>query len=633
MVAVELSPEPEHLPSLEQQIAAAYSLGSNDTVEVLSLPITGGRISVSFAGETGEGELVRQAAGAGELGLFAGQRASFVLDLTADGAALLWQALETGTALLHVRYDLSFEHILGDIELRVWCDSKRSYDLAEELGASGPLTPANLRHLLVQQHLAGLEIHSEQPLTAKQREPLERIGQKLLDAALSEAFFVSTPTGGDTQAPLKPYNPGVETRLNHRFSQSYPVEQHAVLNGSIALKVDEEQQKARVHLIDLDGGFFKVMQVQVYCKADFEADPIDKVRVILEYDQVGPWGHVRTTKDCLFNRSTVFDSFRTPLAGPNLRGYRYRIEVYYDGQAEPFVLDHPEEQTDALVIDVERLGILSVRMQLRDVTFSAVRFATVELEYPDLDVSVKKILDGEKPEAVWKLVVRETPKPYRYRITWVTHDDRRLQEEWTESSRPTLLLDAPIELSAKVGVQIMAAGDFTGLAQILLELETIPPQNGALQQLSFDGPGQAAEWTVPRAEDGRLRYRTRQSFVYVDGRVREMPWQEETNPILVVSNPLRFVVSVLPKLLDIGGSVRLALLDLSYHPDDPVHRQSRTLVLRERDAKPNWALDLVSPEQRHYSYRLTLIGADDERTTSAWEESKAQILVLQPIHS
>jgi hypothetical protein len=252
----------------------------------------------------------------------------------------------------------------------------------------------------------------------------------------------------------------------------------------------------------------------------------------------------------------------------------------------------------------------------------------VDLEYPPLGLTHRLILDGETPAGLWQAVTREqTPEPFRYRVAWLAADGRRVEEDWRTSTRSEIALDAPASLVATARVQLVAAGDFSGLAQILVDLETEGDGRLHQAQLAFTAAGESQMWEAPGAASG-FRYRSRFTLVGGDGAVRVLPWIDQDAPVLVVRDPLCFEVRPVARLLDLGGSLSLALLALEPLDSDGADRT--TLILRHRDEETSWSFRLASPDRHRYRWQLTLIPKQGARTTTPWQEAEAGVLVLRP---
>ena len=621
-VTVDLAPSRDERAELLLGIEAAISPETHAAIEIRSMPFVEGNVELSVAGETDGGELVTRVAGDGPARLSGAQRATFAVELSADGAALLWQAIERGIDLVHARYDLVFEHRLDDIELRVWCDARTSHKTLSARHAAGAIDPRKVRELLTTERLAGVELTSPRPLDPAHRAELERVGQTVLDAALASALFTS-------EGQLRPYDSVLETTLNHTFTQSYPVRQHAVLETVLSLG-PRDRLGDRVRRLDLDGGFFRVLEVKIYCTVDFEADPIDKIRLRIVYDEIGPSGPVTRTGEFVFQGTGEVHTFRTELAAPDKRSYRYDVEVFYRQPVQPARFSYGPVEGDAIVLDLDGLGVLDVALNLRDVSFDIVDKAVVELEHPADALSHRIILDGEHLSERWRAIIASGRRDWRYRVSWLTTDNRRLEMPWESSTARAIALDAPATLVQKARVTLVAAGDFSGVAQIIADLRLTSGGDPAEGQLTFTQPGETRVWEPHVLDRAAFRYQIQRTLVLADGVRRTLPWSDEDRPVLIVRNELQFNVQIVARLLDLGSAWQLATVALEYVDEPENIHERQTFLLRNRSDEPHWAFRIGAPERRRYRFQLTLI-AQGSRVVVPWREAEEEILVLEPV--
>jgi hypothetical protein len=97
----------------------------------------------------------------------------------------------------------------------------------------------------------------------------------------------------------------------------------------------------------------------------------------------------------------------------------------------------------------------------------------------------------------------------------------------------------------------------------------------------------------------------------------------------VVRDLLRFDLLVIPRHLDLGGSLSLALLALEFEDAAAALAEQTTLVLKDRGEEPRWSFRLAAPDRHRYRYQLTLV-AGSTRTATPWQEAEDAILVLRP---
>ncbi|MEM7052234.1 MAG: hypothetical protein AAF604_21385 [Acidobacteriota bacterium] len=602
-------------------------------IEILPVPFQEGRVELSFAGEratTADGELIRHLAGSGPARLSGHQSASFLVELNADGAALLAEAIDSGTNLFELRYDLAFAHRLDGVELRVWCDSERAQGVIAEARRAGPLVLPELRQSLTERHLAGTEIVTTEPLDGAHRSALEALATEVLDQALAASF---TTSDGDLDGHAA-------ARLNFTLTQSYPVFQPIALQAPLRFDDPRFAPAAfaqTIRRVEAEGGFFDLLEVQVLTTVDFSQEAIDKVKVTLTYDHTAPGGErIHRQSELVLQAGRTSGHFRTDLAAPDRRSISYQVEVHFEGGAPPLHFSEGPLDTTIVVLDLDACGVVAVDAELRDVPFDRVSGAVVDLAYgnPPL-ASHRLVLDEGRPTGRWRPVLGaalDDDGGLRWKAAWLGRDGRRIEGEWRAAPQGRLLLDAPAELSRRTEIELLAAGDFTDLEQILVDLEPVSDESGTPHQLAFREPGEGKVWRPSAATlDTPFRYRVRQSLVLADGRVETMPTIESDRRLFVVRDAWRREVRVLARLLALGSAWRLALLTLERgivsSDEAPATADRKTLVLRQPEDRPTWSFRASDPD---YSYRLTLVPPTGERLISPWITARDEVLVLKP---
>lgn len=633
-LTVDLSLAEPEWQALAVEVAAAYGFETPEQVELRSLPFKSGTVDLTYAAESDGGEFTNAMAGSGPARLAGSQSATFVVDLNADGAALLWDAIERNVDLFHARFDFVFDHRLADTRLRIWCDAKKSHEAIGSLIVQGIADPATLRQRLTEQRLAGIEIESEQPLTPEHQAALEKVGHELLVTALASTLFEpqAADTGSIDSLRLRPFSDSMEAMLNVTFSESFPLEQHAVIESVLRLGRTREQMGDHLRQMEIDGGFFRVMEVQIQCTIDFGSDLISKVKVTVEYTGTSSTGSIFRKGEFVFQGGAAVQTFRTDLASPDQTHYVYSVDVYYRGNQTPLHLTYPPTNANVIVLDLDGLGILSVKAELRDVPLSLVEAVVVDFEYAPENLSHRMILNGDQVEGEWQVVTQAPDRRYRYRADWVLRDGRRIEGEWQESTRKLIYLDAPSQVSRKARVQVISAGDFTALAQIIVDLRS-RAEPDVSHQLCFTRAGESQIWDPPVSTQTEFEYQYRRTLVCQDGSVDtlDQDWRTDSRPVLVVRDELRFEVQVVPRLLDLGQSLKFVLLELEFQDEAAGHQERNTFVVRTKDEQPRWSFRLGDPEKHMYRYRITPFTSQGERQPAGeWRMTADEVLVLRP---
>jgi hypothetical protein len=306
------------------------------------------------------------------------------------------------------------------------------------------------------------------------------------------------------------------------------------------------------------------------------------------------------------------------------------VVLYRDGTN----LTLPEVSDDQrlLILALDGLGVLDVEVQLGDVPFDTVREVIVDLEYPPRQLTQQMILDRTNSGGSWQAAVGEVEPPaLRWRATFLTADDRRIAGSWQSGVSTRLIIDAPPQVgTTSASVEILSAGDFTGIAQITVELR-LGPDDPAPAQLSFPAAGQTQSWS-PRIQPGSaIAYQARITVIRSDGVSRTFDWTDEDSTFLVVRDQSRFHVQVVPRLLDLGGAWSAAAVAFE-HADAAANLDERdTLVLRDRSTDGAWSFQIGSSGQHDYRYQLTLVPkAGGKRQVLPWQQAADEVLVLRP---
>lgn len=614
ILTVDLATSPDRAAVVRQGIAEHTDLAA-DAIEILPFPATAGSVTLSLGGEAGAGELAMRVMGNGPARLIGTERATFTIELSPDGAALLAQAIEDDLGVLEVRYDLGFEQCIEGARLRVWCDARRALDVLARGAAGGPVPQADAAVVISAQHAAGFEVLSDVALAPERQRALDDLGARLLAGVISDQLYARPDR-------LRDYDASLDARLNCTIDERAPLESHAVVAGALRIGGTAAARAQRIERIDLDGGFFKTLGVQVLCPVDFAAGPVDLVKVTLSYAA----GTIERSAQLVFRDAATVGTFRFDLASPDQTAYDYAVEVYYRSMTEPARFQRTGATGDLVVLDVGDLGVLRTTVVLGAVPFDLVRTAVVELAYPSRDLTETFVLDADHRTATWTAVVRETVGPVRYRASWLMASGERLAGAWAESASPRIVLDPP-PLGRAMQIQVVAAGDFAELTQIVVELHA-GTDAASDAQLAFTRAGEVQTWR-PRSTGGELRYRARQTMVYRDGTSGQLDWVDHTEPVLVVRDTLRFEVAIVARFLDLGQSLRLALLQLQ--PITPGgDGPAQSFVLRDRLAETTWRFRMDSPERHRYRYQLTLVPPHGDPRVLPWIESEDSVLVLRP---
>jgi hypothetical protein len=625
VVTIDLCPSDADRVQLKRDIAQQFNIdGGADAVALLPMPIVSGTVALAIAAESGgRGDFVNQVAGNGPAKLVGDEQAAFAIDLTKDGAAMLATAIQQKLAVVHVRYDLTFEYHLDGVQLHVWCDARRAQSTAAQQASSGAINSASLRTALVAAQAAGITITSDAPIPPDQETALQALGQQLLDAALA-----ATVVGPDGKS-ARPYASSIDATLNHTVTTSFGADQRAVVEALLPL-ADNPARSSRLVVIDLASGP-RSLDVTVLCPVDFTNGLIAAVHFSIVYDGTGPDGRpLHNAADVAFGAGNARFVFHT-LASAEQRQYRWQADVLYRDGSRATMPEVSSGDT-LLVLSVDGLGVLKVDVSLGDVPLDVVDHVVVDLDYPPRSLTHQLILDGVHAQDSWQVVIGDTPPDaLRWRPTFLASDGRRVEGDWRTGGAARVIVDAPPNLASTTAVQLVSAGDFSGLAQIIVDVAGATAASDTAQ-FTFSQPGQSARWS-PHVDPGApLAYRARFTIIGTDGTSRVIAWSAQDSPLLVVSDPsTTFRVQVVPKLLDLGGAWSAAVLTVE-HVDAAAAIDDRdTLVLRDRSVDATWSFRVSTPDEHAYRYQLTLVpNGGAERRALPWQDASDAVLVLRP---
>jgi hypothetical protein len=627
IVTTDLGPTPDERAQLKRDLAAKFQLDEK-TIELGPIPFVSGTVELAFAGETGAtaDDFTNRIAGNGPAKLLGNEQATFAIDLTADGAALLADALDKQLDVLKVRYDLTYEYHLDGVQLRVWCDAHKAAGTAQLQAAAGsPIDAKALRAGLEASHLAGIEITSETPVPDDQRLALTTLGEQLLEAALKQV--VIAPDGKSA----KPFSDSAQVTLNHTFTSSFAAPGRAIADSLLTLAAaDDPTREPRILKFDL-AAQARPLDITIVCPVDFEASLVRAVHFYLAYDGVMADGSpLLRTGDWLFKPGTPTRATFHSLASPESRRYRWHADVVYAGGITATL---PEVETDEtlLVLAFDGLGVLDVEVALGDVPLDAVMNVVVELQYPPKQLTHTVILDGAHATDRWQAVAGVVElATLKWRPTFVLAD-RRVTGEWRTGPSSgggggggRVIVSAPPDLvPPTTAVQLLAVGDFSGVAQILVELRTTT--DPSITELRFTQAGQQQIWKPRLGPDAALAYQARLTVVATDGRTRAFDWTAQDSSVFFVRDVSLFTVQIITRLLDIGGAWTSAFLQIE------AGDERETIPMRQRGADARFSFHVGSGGPHKYRYQLTLIPkGGNERRTLPWQDSEDEVLVLRP---
>lgn len=619
-VGVTASPPLADHDRLVSEIRSAFAVPAGTDVTLVPVPIGSGNVALSFAAETGPstGGSLAADIGGGPARQTGSDTTSFAVALTADGAALLSQALDDGLGLLYAQFDLLMPYVLDDVSLRVWCDVSAACLTAADLLAGGELSPARLVSALTERQLAGTSLSSARPLSADEDKALNDLASTVLADLLPGSLL-------DDSGKPRAYTADLEQRLNLTLTATYPASRGLNIGANLALPATPAVRESRVSVFDV-GADPLLARVEVSIAGDMAARGIADVGVRLDYQGTTASGApVRRTGEAVLRPAAPAAVLAFDLATADQRTVQPHIDVHFADGSAPYSFDMAPVDTGILVLDADALGVLVVDVVLGAIDPALGASAIVQFSYGTGTArDATRVLDLSAPAGRWVAVVREPPGPYRWRVSW-TAGATRLEGEWQTDTRHSLVLDAPLGLTPpKTTVTCISAGDFSALAAVIIELRLAPDAQVAV--LQFTRTDQTLTWTAVEAA-APFAYQARQTVILSTGAHSIGAWRDEVRTVLIVRDVLHLEVTLVARLLGLGTTARRAVAEIQ-GPDPAT--PSAAVVLTGPDDQPSCSLRLLDPADHQYSYRLTVSPVTGADRSSGWLSSSSSILVLQP---
>lgn len=695
-MSVELSISDQELQEIRKTLVAQLGPDANeetrkrisDQLKLSVVPIKKGVVTVGILGESGTapGEFLVNLVGAGKVGMSGKQRASFMAKLTMDGAVLLWKEMEKDLPAIVIGYELTFEHRVDAITMWVHCNASKAYSaiqtqwqhITDDASWSVTRTSNSTTYrysrdqtMSASDRLAIVARDAEASwvvvdpgtaaVTPESIDKLTQIGESMIKEFLATSFLEQVK-----EVKLDPAaEPTLETELASQDGKKYGhhsidyykckqvtadavasldhhVKTRQVLEQTEYLPNDlkgmlrgQKPDDFRVQ-IDLDTGWYRYLNVQLQCTADFAEDPVDLVKAHLAYHGQGPLGTVHKVQDFVFRKDSLPQYFATYLAADDQLTYTYDVEVFYKGNAQTYSYAGKSDET-VLVLDADRLGILRVDVQAGIIDWDRIKQAFVKMSYGSGRDSkaIEFILDSKQQTYRWvEVISKPVTEPYSYTVTFIDKNNQRWEMEPQSQRGPRLIINSDQQDSMEVAV-VPAGGLGSGgpLSQIVVALRYKDAEHDYFVDdiITLAKDGEMKLWSVPLRNKLLRRYEYRVTVFYTDSVVREDGWRSSDSNILAVGDPFGMRVQISPYLLKFpAGAWAFGTIWLSF--DDPqaqIHAE-KTLEITDFSKPLSWRFRLGAPDRHTYRYQLTLYKPDGTSVQLPPAEESKEILVLLP---
>jgi hypothetical protein len=636
-------------------------------VDVSLVPFLDGSVSVAVAGETGvEGEgaeFVKGAVGTGKVSGIGQNRKAVMVKLTQAGAALMSQLEQIRTLPINVQYDLSFEHRLLGVTMRVWCDINSSYTLIQEVvhntdeyddGYFG-MSENHVRidkitsvtETLTRNKTAGVDvIPATSEVEPETLASLEKFGFDMLNKEIEKALQASPPPAEIDRTYLESYISNFDNNFNFSLDRYMVLVRNFRPSANVSNVFREGDFDEMVAFIDLRTAFFTFLKIPVRVNADFSRLPLDSVTVTITYtrQRFGGGGREVVTESFNFiDGSTIqtFLAYANTLADVS---YDWEATVHYKGSNEIYKFGEKRARDEFLVIDVGTLGMIQVDVGLGLVNLDSFPAAKVGFRYHSsalrrtLERDFK--LDKNEETALWMEAVHEVPRNgYEYKVDWLRKDGDILPGEWTRSTSSRLRMDAPVPDQLKVVV--ICSGNFKDgsepISQVAVSLVYRDPENNYNEegQLVFSDDKQQQPWVVDLRNPQLRDYQYKYMIIYKDGLVRQVPeggeWLTGDPGFITVGEKYLLRVEVLPALQTYPDHGKIVQVDFTYTDSaNNINERDTLIFTKEDNAKKTWRVRGVPGGPKLYTYQIRYFSTTGDVIELPSVTQDAEALVLPP---
>jgi len=637
-------------------------------VDLSYVPFLEGKVSVAVAGEAGDGgagnEFVRTMVGAGKVSGIGNNRKAVMVKLSQDGAALMSSIENLRTLPINVQYELSFEHRLQGVSMRVWLDMDSSYVLIQEtlhqdkefddgyLGLSENHVSidkvTHVTEILTRNKTAGVTVIPQtSEIDDETLVQLEKFGFDMLNKEMEKALQASPPPAELDRTYLESFVAIYGQSFNFSLDRRMVLVRNHTVSANVGNVFQGGNLAEMIAFVDLRIGFFTFLKVPIRVNADFSKLPVDSVTVTVIYERQRFDGSGREERVDSFN-FTDGSTIQTFLAYANRLDdvtYDWSATVHYKGEHRNFTFNRKGVKDNFLVVDVGSLGMLQVDMGLGLVNIEKFPAARVSVRYRSqalgqmLEQSF--LLNKEKQSVSWTEVIHETmsPEGYEYKVDWLNAGGEVVQGEWQRSTASRQRFDAPVLGSFEIAVT--PSGNFKdgndALSTIGVSLRYRDEENHYTEEgrLVFTDEKQQQTWTVEMLNPDLRDYEYRYSLIYKDGVVKEVPedggWLKGQPGFLTVGEKYTLEVELFPTLLTYPDHAKLVQVNLIYSdPANSVRSVDSFVFTKETSQPKTWRVRGVPGGPKTYTAEIAYFSAAGDVITVPPSVREAEVLVLPP---
>lgn len=578
-------------------------------------------------------------------------RATFALDLTAEGAALVEQAARGGHVPVGVTYALRMPGLLPALHAKVRMDYARIYDrFAGSIGFEYYVRVALdaelawlVEHGLIEIEITELSSEEDHRWQRRMVEELvrQRVAQDFFHTAMPEA-----PTAGQGGALARllgsilggddPTASSAMFVVKLKYQRSEELRAFELeWNGRAAVELVhtcagiladqwEEGETPRVREIDTDDDFFDHLRVTIRPAIDFASHP----------DLLGLVVHVAHGDD---RSSFAFSPdaqapqvFSDAMTGALDDRYAWSLELSFDdvhGHGPTAIRVGPfESRSRQLVVQPQdHFRARAVRLVAGPLVAGAVTGFHVSLAVPGTDIRGQLVLDASTPEVVWR--ARQPAGrgriPIEVKVDWL--DGRGVPQPgaWHELEGDHLVALGPYR--DVLEVRVLPNLDWQRVLWGELSVRYRDGEHVFEQALRFDptSPREPVAVRIPLLDPERRAFEVSRLIQYADGTLEQSSgWEEVDRPVVVLGPEPRRTKEVRIARLGGMGDALAVRVDL-WVGDEPF----AVLFMPSDPPQATVVLPLDQDGTLAYAFRVTRIDATGEHELRRGDSTSPLLVV------
>jgi hypothetical protein len=599
--------------------------------------------------------------------LYGDERATFSVQLSAEGATLVEDTLDAKTSLIGVVYDLTFVGLRPAYNVVLTVDWNRvSTYLENDFKVNVLFFDADISdavNKLIEDRVIQLDVISfgagtaDADIIAEKDDAVQFVKQfiteKFFEPSLAPKEAFPDSSYYEAAQAIQQLNPTFcgytrksisdvdQKSLSLTMREESGIERRIVPQGHLQGMMDELQQSPRdayVREIDLADPFFKMVHVDVIGGASITPDHVDYVQVHFEY---GPAGATQPA-DVLLHASGDKGEVQWALDPTLGLTYSYSYEVIFKPDAPVGVGDHlqsPTIQTNAtkLVIDPRDLyQIRPVKALAFNLPFDRYPEVEVDLRYTDpasnVTLSNTSLLAQSNPVADWTYRMNDPLQTtYQYKLTYAVSGADSVTLDFQDTIDPAVLVRDP--RPPAFSVMVAPAGDYTKILRIIVEMSYDDTANNVHENdvLTFKDAMSIQQWTPHTQDPSKRQYTYHVIVQYKDGTVRDEPLVASTDAFITVGDVFRrtahVTVSASGQPFSVVGLAKVRV-GLSYDDNaNQIHTSTECILTTLADTF-NWSYQIVDPTLQSYTYDVTYFSTTGFQRNVPAQPSTAEQLVI-----